>query len=108
MLIAGGGAFALALNLLDRSPGLFRTILEFRPLRQMGVWSFSLYLWQQPFYMLYHREGLPLLPALAGSLTLGVAAFYLVENPARTWLNRVLTSKIEIPPDEDDVPMLQP
>jgi peptidoglycan/LPS O-acetylase OafA/YrhL len=108
MLIAGGGAFALALNLLDRSPGLFRTILEFRPLRQMGVWSFSLYLWQQPFYMLHHREGLPLLPALAGSLALGVAAFYLVENPARTWLNRVLTEKIEVPPDEDDLPMLQP
>lgn len=107
MLIAGGGAFALALNLLDRSPGLFRTILEFRPLRQMGVWSFSLYLWQQPFYLLDFDVVPPLL-ALAASLAAGIAAFYLVENPARTWLNRVLTPKIEIPPGEDDVPMLQP
>ncbi|CAH0287860.1 hypothetical protein SRABI118_03981 [Massilia sp. Bi118] len=38
---------------------------------------------------------------------IGVSLFF-VENPARIWLNRVLPQKIEIPPDEDDVPMLQP
>jgi peptidoglycan/LPS O-acetylase OafA/YrhL len=92
-LVIGGATFALALNLLGRSPGLFRSILEFRPLRQMGVWSFSLYLWQQPFYMLAHRDGLPAPLALACSLAVGIAAFYLVENPARTWLNAAWAPK---------------
>lgn len=109
-LVIGCSAFALALNMLDRSPGLFRTVLEFRPLRQLGVWSYSLYLWQQPFYMLMRHEGLPAPFALACALTVGIIAFHVVENPARTWLNRVLTVKIQIPKDEDedDVPMLQP
>jgi peptidoglycan/LPS O-acetylase OafA/YrhL len=92
-LLIGCGAFALALNLLDHSPGLFRSFLEFRPLRQMGVWSYSLYLWQQPFYMLMRHEGLPAPLGLAYSLAAGLAAFYLVENPARNWLNRVLVPK---------------
>jgi peptidoglycan/LPS O-acetylase OafA/YrhL len=107
-LLIGAGAFALALNMLDRSPGLFRTALEFRVLRQMGIWSYSLYLWQQPFYMLVKREGFPAPLALACSLAVGIFAFYVVENPARIWLNRVLTAKVELPPGEDDVPMLQP
>lgn len=107
-LIIGCGAFALALNLLDRSPGLFRAILEFRPLRQMGIWSFSLYLWQQPFYMLAHREGMPVPLALACSLAVGIAAFYLVENPARTRLNAMWAPRIEAPADKADVSMLQP
>jgi peptidoglycan/LPS O-acetylase OafA/YrhL len=89
-LIAGCGAFALALNLMDRSPGLFRSILELRALRQMGIWSFSLYLWQQPFYMLMDHAGLAPPQALACALAVGVAAFYLIEHPARSWLNRVL------------------
>jgi peptidoglycan/LPS O-acetylase OafA/YrhL len=89
-LTIGCGAFALALNLMDRSPGLFRKMLELRALRRMGIWSFSLYLWQQPFYMLKERAGLPAPLALACSLAVGVAAFYLVERPARSWLNRVL------------------
>jgi peptidoglycan/LPS O-acetylase OafA/YrhL len=108
MLIAGGGAFALSLNLLDDSPRRFRAILAFRPLRQMGVWSFSLYLWQQPFYMLHRHEGQPAPLALACSLVLGIAAFYLVEHPMRIWLNRVLARKMAITPDEDEVPVLQP
>jgi peptidoglycan/LPS O-acetylase OafA/YrhL len=107
-LVIGCSAFALALNLLDRSPGLFRTLLECRLLRQFGVWSYSLYLWQQPFYMLARREGLPAPLGLACALAVGIGAFYLVENPARLWLNRVLTARIVIEPREDDVPILPP
>lgn len=87
-LVVGSAAFALALNLLERKPGLFRSALEWRPLRQLGIWSYSLYLWQQPFYMLTHREGMPAPLALACALAVGIAAFHLVERPARAWLNR--------------------
>jgi peptidoglycan/LPS O-acetylase OafA/YrhL len=107
-LVIGCGSFALALNLMDRSPGLFRTILELRALRQLGTWSFSLYLWQQPFYMLEHRAGLPAPLALACSLAVGVMAFYLVENPARIWLNRVLSAKRKVSSDEDESRLLLP
>jgi peptidoglycan/LPS O-acetylase OafA/YrhL len=106
-LVAGCGAFALALNLMDRSPGLFRRILELRALRQMGVWSFSLYLWQQPFYMLMHRADLPAAQALACSLAVGVAAFYLVEHPARAWLNRVLGANSVVRAEADAGRVLQ-
>jgi peptidoglycan/LPS O-acetylase OafA/YrhL len=98
-LVIGCGAFALALNMLDSSPGLFRTILECRPLRQLGIWSYSLYLWQQPFYMLMHREGLPAPLALACALAVGIIAFYAVEHPARTWLNRRLAPKAKHSPE---------
>jgi peptidoglycan/LPS O-acetylase OafA/YrhL len=107
-LLVGCGAFALALNLLDRSPGLFRTLLEFRLLRQLGVWSYSLYLWQQPFYMLVEREGLPAPLGLACALAVGVAAFYLIENPSRTWLNRVLAPKPGVSANADDAAALKP
>jgi peptidoglycan/LPS O-acetylase OafA/YrhL len=107
-LVIGTGAFALALNLMPHSPGLFRWMLELRALRQMGVWSFSLYLWQQPFYMLMHREGLPAPLALACALAVGVAAFYLVEHPARSWLNRVPGANRTAHAEADAPQVLQP
>jgi peptidoglycan/LPS O-acetylase OafA/YrhL len=84
----GIGALALAVNLLDRAPRLAQRVLEWYPLRQMGLWSFSLYLWQQPFYMAVHRHELPAALGVALGLACGVASFYLVENPARLFLNR--------------------
>ncbi len=49
---------------------------------QMGIWSYSIYLWQQPF-ITRKFAGLPI------ALCLGIASFYLVEQPARKYLNRV-------------------
>jgi peptidoglycan/LPS O-acetylase OafA/YrhL len=37
-LVIGCGAFALALNLMDRSAGLFHRFLEMRALRQLSTW----------------------------------------------------------------------
>jgi peptidoglycan/LPS O-acetylase OafA/YrhL len=36
------------------------------------------------------QAGLTAAQALACALAVGVAAFYLIEHPARAWLNRVL------------------
>lgn len=87
-LLAGCGAFALALNSLHLAPRLLHSLLEWAPLRRLGLWSFSVYLWQQPFYMLVHREGMHPLLGLALSLAVGITAFHLIEQPARTSLNR--------------------
>jgi peptidoglycan/LPS O-acetylase OafA/YrhL len=84
----GLGALALAVNLLDRAPRMLQRAMEVYPLRQLGLWSFSLYLWQQPFYMAVHRNEIPAVLGLVLGLVCGVASFYLVENPARLYLNR--------------------
>lgn len=87
-LILGVGAFAIAVNLLESSSLRIKSLLSFRPLRQLGLWSFSIYLWQQPFYLLVYREGMSRPVALALALICGLASFYLVEKPARRYLNR--------------------
>jgi len=86
-LLLGCGAFALAVNRLQHAPQAVIRVFEFAPLRQLGVWSFSLYLWQQPFYQLVRHEGMHPALGLGLSLLLGAAAHYLVEKPARAWLN---------------------
>jgi peptidoglycan/LPS O-acetylase OafA/YrhL len=85
--IAGVGLFALAVNLLGQAPAPVKALLSLRPLRQAGTWSYSIYLWQQPFYLAQHRAGVPAWLALALGVGAGIASFYLVEQPARAWLN---------------------
>ncbi|MCY0912004.1 acyltransferase family protein [Massilia antarctica] len=85
--VAGVAAFALAVNLLPRAAAPLQALFALRPLRQLGLWSFSLYLWQQPFYAACLKKALPLPLALAGAAALGIASYYLVEGPARRFLN---------------------
>lgn len=87
--IVGGAAFALAINLLGDAPRATHLVLSFHPLRQMGVWSFSIYLWQQPFFHMVQKGELSQTAGLATSLAIGIAAYYAVEQPARAYLNRV-------------------
>ena len=84
----GVGAFALAVNLLHRAPAMLHAALSFAPLRQLGLWSFSIYLWQQPFYLAIHRADMPRPLALGCAVLAGVASFDLIEKPARAYLNR--------------------
>jgi peptidoglycan/LPS O-acetylase OafA/YrhL len=87
-LAAGVGLMALAVNLLEQAPPLLLRALALAPLRRLGLWSFSLYLWQQPFYFMVRRDGLHPLAGLALAFACGCASFYLLEQPARAWLNR--------------------
>jgi len=85
--LIGVSSMALAVNLLPFSRGWAQALLSLAPLRQFGLWSFSLYLWQQPFYLAYHHGGIALPQALAAALACGLASYYLVEGPARAFLN---------------------
>lgn len=76
---------AIAVNHLAQIPPTVRGVLEWPALRWMGVWSFSIYLWQQPFFELKKQIGV--LPALALAIATGLASFYWLEKPARAWLN---------------------
>jgi len=51
----------------------------------VGTISYSLYLWQQPFYHLGHGHAVWLVPAFA----LAILSYKVVEVPARTAINRV-------------------
>jgi peptidoglycan/LPS O-acetylase OafA/YrhL len=89
--VVGVSAFALAINLLPAAPPLLQRLLSLRPLRQLGIWSFSIYVWQQPFYLyMKHRPVNAGLACAAAGLAVatGITGYYLLERPARSWLNR--------------------
>ena len=86
--IAGVSVLALAVNLLAVAPGWLHAALSFAPLRQLGLWSFSLYVWQQPFYMYFNYYGMSRVLAFALAIASGITSFYLIERPCRTWLNK--------------------
>ena len=85
----GVGLLALSVNLLGQAPTRLLSLLGYAPLRQLGVWSFSIYLWQQPFYLLVHRADWSPWWSCSAAILAGIASYYLVEKPARAALNRV-------------------
>jgi peptidoglycan/LPS O-acetylase OafA/YrhL len=87
-VVLGGTAFALAINLVDQSNGLIRNVLESRVLQRLGEWSFSIFLWQQPFHLMANQGDIDAVTGIVGALACGITAFHLIENPARAWLNR--------------------
>jgi peptidoglycan/LPS O-acetylase OafA/YrhL len=83
---------AFVVNHLSKMPSMIIGILSFGPMRQLGIWSFSIYLWQQPFYEYYSSSKIEFLPLFGGillfsAISMGVISFYLIENPVRRWLN---------------------
>lgn len=54
--LLGVGCFAAAICALYSTPGLLGALLSWTPLRKFGHWSFSIYLWQQPFYLGAHDD----------------------------------------------------
>jgi peptidoglycan/LPS O-acetylase OafA/YrhL len=79
---------ALAVNALDFSPRYFSGLLSSWPMATLGLWSYSLYLWQQPFYKFVYEQGSAPIPMLAAVFACAACSYYLIERPAREWLNR--------------------
>lgn len=99
---AGTLCFSAAIVLLGATSGALKAVLSTRVLAFVGTLSFSIYLWQQPFYEANSHLQLPwlLLPA---ALLLALISFYVVERPVRRYLNRTWASErgasgvIEVP-----------
>lgn len=79
---------ALAVNTLDFAGGYLTGLLSSRPMVMLGLWSYSLYLWQQPFYKFVDEQGSAAIPMLAAVFACALCSYYIVEKPARAWLNR--------------------
>lgn len=92
-VIVGAGALALAINAMPSAPRWLVAAFESNWLRRLGIYSFSLYLWQQPFYQLCGRSELSPLLGLVFSLVTGWVAFHLIESPARLYLNKRWAAK---------------
>ena len=79
---------AFSINHLPEAPRWFHALLASPPLRIIGIWSFSIYLWQQPFYVqkghLFGGSSVALILAIL----FGLLSFYFLEKPIRTWLNK--------------------
>jgi len=86
--VLGVPLLALAVNTLDFADGYVTGLLSTRPMVMLGLWSYSLYLWQQPFYKFVDEKGNAPVPMLAAVFACALASYYIIEKPARGWLNR--------------------
>lgn len=77
---------AFVVNHLSETWGFVRSFFSNPVLRLLGIWSYSIYLWQQPFYQ--YKSLFPLGVALCLAVAAGLVSFYAIENPARAYLNR--------------------
>ena len=82
----GTASLAISLTLLHRAPQALREMFEHKLTVLTGTVSYSLYLWQQPFYKA--GQGIPerllLLPL---GLLAAACSYRLIEQPARSFLN---------------------
>lgn len=91
----GMAVLAFTVNLLPGAPPSIKRMLSLRPLRVMGIWSFSIYLWQQPFYIAAQLHRISGIVALACAMLTGICSFYFFEQPIRRYLNRAWATKAE-------------
>lgn len=94
-LLAGVGSLALMVNVLHKAPAWMLRALSLPLLRKLGLWSYSIYLWQQPFYVLKNNGVLSAPAACFFALLVGVISYFLVESPIRNYLNRTWAKKTE-------------
>lgn len=86
----GSACIAVTMAQVDRLPNWILVVLKHPVLRYAGLMSFSLYLWQQPFFKLLSSWGWwERFSLLIAAVTAGALSFFLVEQPSRRWLNRI-------------------
>lgn len=84
---------SVAVNTLGSLPAPVIRALENKYLRLIGLWSYSIYLWQQVFYKISadHPE---LTSVLFAALFIpAILSYYLVEVPARAQINSVVIGR---------------
>ncbi len=81
----GSLLFAITINSLDHAHERVRALLDSRAVAWVGLVSYSLYIWQQAFFISVPEHSR--LAMLAGALVAGTVSFYVWETPVRKRLN---------------------
>jgi peptidoglycan/LPS O-acetylase OafA/YrhL len=100
--IAQAGLMPLMVVSTVYRPGdLVSTVLEWKPFRLIGMWSYSIYLWQQ----LFITSAIPGSLALKAVLLCGAVflSYTLVEQPCRRFGRRLLKVRAAAPAAESVV-----
>ncbi|WP_334049575.1 acyltransferase family protein [Alteromonas gracilis] len=83
---------AFCVNHLEHLSDTVKNLLSNKYLKYLGLWSFSIYLWQQPFYFIIKNSSeskdLVGLLLLLLAILAGVISFYFLENPTRKFINQ--------------------
>ena len=85
---------AFTIHHLRECAWIFRGVLELKIIRLMGIWSFSIYLWQQPFYKFNWIMPDSRMLFLLLSIVVGILSFYFFEQPMRSWINKRWTENV--------------
>ena len=83
----GTACLAGVVVFLAQAPKVVVGALSSRPMALFGLWSFSTYLWQQPFSRIAPFPSN--LVWVAAAVVVAFMSYTLVENPARAYLNRL-------------------
>ena len=90
---------AFCVNHIEEFPDKVKSFLTNKLLIKFGIFSYSIYLWQQPFYKFL--EGLKFnsyILSILGivlcltAILISLASFHFIENPSRKFLNKRWTS----------------
>lgn len=73
---------------------VIRAPFEFTPLRYVGLWSYSLYLWHGPALAMYipGTQGFSVLERLMIGLVLSYASYQFIERPVMLYRKRTTTA----------------
>lgn len=82
----------IAVNHLMESGQLLQAALKNPAIRYLGIFSYSIYLWQQIFYKLHYALPYGQITGFLASIGVGIASFYLLENPIRHFINNKWSS----------------
>jgi peptidoglycan/LPS O-acetylase OafA/YrhL len=82
-------ALLIASGLADQSP--LAPVLNFPPLRMVGMLSYSIYVWQQPFFFVMRHQAHKL-PTFLLLIPVAVVSYYGIERPLTNFGRRFLCS----------------
>jgi peptidoglycan/LPS O-acetylase OafA/YrhL len=77
----------ISINHIMESPPAYKKLLNIQWLRWLGLLSYSIYLWQQIFYRFSYAIPFGAFTGFILAIAMGVASFYLLENPLRKYIN---------------------
>lgn len=93
---AGTALLAVAVSSVDFAHPAIRRLLDSRVLMGLGIVSYSLYLWQQPFLMLT-RGGVSQIACVTLAIACAIGSYHWIEQPARFCLNRLWETRRRTP-----------